>query len=292
MKIQGLYTAMITPFTSQGELDLDGFKNNIRFQLESGVDGLLPLGTTGETPTLSNEEKEDLINVVVSEVAGQIPVMIGTGSNCTKTTIENTKTAKDLGADIALIVTPFYNKPTQEGIYRHFKAVSEAVDIPIMVYNIAGRTGTNIETNTLVRMKNEIPNIVGVKEASGSIGQAGEVIHAAQNKEDFIVMSGDDAMTLPMMSLGAKGVISVCSNLFPKELKTLTNYALQGDFKKAAEIHFKFLPFFKAAFIESNPIPIKKAMNLKGHAAGHCRLPLCELSKENEEILKNVCKQY
>lgn len=287
MKINGTITALITPFIND-EIDEEGFAENIRFQIVSGINGILPLGTTGESPTISSSERKRIISLAVQNAHGKVPVWVGTGANCTRETIEITKQAKDLGADVALIVTPYYNKPTQEGIFRHFEAIAENIDIPVVVYNIPGRSGVNIETTTLVRIA-ELPNIIGVKEASGSVSQAGDVIQTiARKNANFSVLSGDDGLTLPMMALGAVGVVSVVSNLIPAEIVSLVNAASQGNYDLAREIHYQLLPLFKTAFIETNPIPIKAAMNLCGMPAGECRLPLCEMTAANLNTLRQV----
>ena len=278
------------PFINQ-EIDEEGFAENIRYQISRGINGILPLGTTGESPTITPAEQERLIAIAVQTAHRKVPVWVGTGSNSTLQTIEKTKRAKDLGADIALIVTPYYNKPTQEGIFRHFEAITQEVALPIVVYNIAGRTGVNIETSTLLRIA-ELPHIIGVKEASGSVNQAGDVIATIVSKfPDFKLFSGDDALTLPMMALGAVGVISVVSNLIPAEIVALVNAASKGDYELARAIHYQLLPLFKTCFIESNPIPIKAAMNFVGMAAGECRLPLCEMAPENLNTLHQLLQQ-
>lgn len=287
MKFKGTITALITPFINN-ELDEKGLTENIRYQISQGIDGILPLGTTGETATLTPEEQQRIISIAVKEAKGKVPIWVGTGTNCTRQTIEKTKLAKDLGADGVLIVTPYYNKPTQEGIFRHFEAIGTSVDIPILVYNIPGRCVTNIETPTLLRIAG-LPNIVGVKEASGNVNQAGDVLSTIIEKyPDFSVFSGDDALTLPMMALGAVGVVSVVSNLLPKPITELVQASLEGDFDKARKIHFELLPLFKAAFIETNPVPIKTAMNLCGMPAGGCRLPLYKMTEENVKQLHQV----
>ena len=284
-RFEGAITAMVTPFSQNGEVDYGGLRNNVRFQIKEGISGLLPLGTTGETPTLSAEEKEKVAKAVIEEAGGKVPVLVGTGSYSTKTTIEQTKKAKELGADAALIVSPYYNKPTQEGLYLHFKSVAESVDIPIIIYNIQGRTGVNIETGTLLRLSS-IKNIIGVKEASGNMNQMMDVIN--QLPKDFVVLSGDDSLTLPLMSLGGRGVISVVSNLLPKKVSRMVELYLEGKTEEAKKLHYELLPLFRAAFIETNPMPIKAAMSICGMPAGKCRLPLCDLQPQNEEKLKNV----
>ena len=290
MTISGVYTALVTPFTKD-DIDFEGMRKNIRFQIDQGVSGILPLGTTGESPTITHEEKDNIIKLAVEEARGKVQVMVGTGSNATNATIRYTETARELGADIVLIVTPYYNKPTQEGIFQHFKAVNDAVDIPIIVYNIQGRTGINISTETMRRLS-ELSNVVGVKEASGNIIQIGDVIGTIVNTgTKFSVLSGDDGLTLPLLSLGGHGVISVVSNLLPARVVAMVQAALNNDFKTAAKIHFELLPLFKGAFIETNPIPIKAAMNICGMAAGGCRLPITPISKASEIQLKTILKQ-
>lgn len=285
--MKGTITALITPFINQ-MLDEEGLAYNIDYQITQGINGILLLGTTGEASTLSPEEHQKVISIAVQRAKGKIPIWVGTGSYCTRQTIEKTKCAKDLGADVALIVTPYYNKPSQEGIYRHFEAIAKNVDIPIVVYNIPGRCSTNIETATMMRIAH-LPNIIGVKEASGNIQQAGDIIHTIVKKyPHFLVFSGDDALTLPMMALGAVGVISVVSNLIPAQVIALTNAALEERFDLAREIHHQLLPLYKTAFIETNPVPIKTAMNLCGMPSGDCRLPLYQMSPENLKCLNEL----
>lgn len=291
MKLKGTITALVTPFTNTNTIDEEGLARNINYQITNGINAILPLGTTGESPTITAEEQERIISIAVNEAKGKVPVMVGTGSYSTQQTIEKTGRAKKLGADAALIVTPYYNRPTQEGIYRHFEAVATSVNIPIMVYNIPGRCGANIETATLLRIA-ELPNIIGLKDATGNVLQAGDVIDALKAKRpDFVVFSGDDALTLPMMALGAAGVISVVSNIIPAQISAQVNAALEGNFRLAREIHYQLLPLYKAAFIETNPVPIKTAMKLVGMPAGECRLPLCSMSEENVSRLIEVLER-
>ena len=290
MKLGGTITALVTPFKNQ-KLDEEGLACNIGYQIEKGIDGLFLLGTTGESSTLSLEEQSRIISIGIKEVDKRVPVWVGTGSYCTRQTIEKTKRAKDLGADVALIVTPYYNKPTQEGIYRHFEMVAARVEIPIVVYNIPGRCGTNIETSTLLRIAG-LPNIIGVKESSGNVSQVGDVVHTVVQKyPNFSVFSGDDALTLPMMALGAVGTVSVVSNLVPAQVIAQVNAALQGRFDLARELHYQLLPLYKTAFIETNPIPIKTAMNLCKMPSGKCRLPLCPMTPKNIKILRQLLLQ-
>lgn len=286
MLLRGTYTALVTPFL-RGKLDLDGLSRNIDDQIEQEIDGILVLGTTGETPTLSSEEKNAIIRLAVKKAKGKIPVMVGTGDYSTSHTLIETQKAKDLGADVALIVTPYYNKPTQMGIYQHFEKICTQVDIPVIVYNIPGRTGQNIETTTLKKIAT-LPNIIGVKEASGNMAQIIEVLHSLSENKNFSVLSGDDMLALPLIAMGGHGVISVVSNLIPSSMVSMTQAALKNNFSLASQIHYKLFPLFKAAFIETNPIPIKYAMNLCGLAAGSTRLPLCELSKIHKKHLSHL----
>ncbi|MDR3172273.1 MAG: 4-hydroxy-tetrahydrodipicolinate synthase [Treponema sp.] len=294
IQFSGAYTALITPMKENRaggvDIDYEGFRRLINFQLEGGIDGLVPLGTTGECPTVEREEADALIRIAVEEVKGQVPLIIGTGSNATMHTIENTKRAKDLGADAALIVTPYYNKPTDEGIIRHFEAIAREADFPIMVYNIAARTGKNISAALMERLS-QIPLIVGVKEASGDINQIGTVIrdtayHRNAAGMPFAVFSGDDALTLPILALGGDGIISVISNLVPDKVTALVRACRTGNFEEGRRIHYELLPFIRAAFIETNPIPIKTALSWAGLPGGPFRLPLGPLDQQNEAPLR------
>ena len=281
----GAMTAMATPFKEDESLDLDGLKRNAEFQIEQGISGLVPLGTTGESPTVTKAERKQIIEAVVETAAGKVPVVVGTGTNSTKTTIEETRQAKELGADAALIVNPYYNKPTQEGLFRHFREVAVKADIPIIVYNIKGRTAVNIETGTMKRL-GEFGNIRGVKEASGDLNQMKEVIAAMG--PDFDVLSGDDNMTHSLMREGGKGVISVVSNLVPGKVSEMCRHALDENWSEAEKINDYLAPLYEAAFIETNPIPVKTAMGLLGMPSGPLRLPMCEMSEKNGERLKSV----
>lgn len=273
---RGVTTAMITPFNADGTVDYDGLRQNTNFQIKNGVNGLLPLGTTGEAPTLSSTEKELVVRAVVETARSQsdeVKILVGVGTNSTSATVQNARDAQAWGADALLVVTPYYNKPTQAGIIAHFRAICEAVDLPVVVYNIKGRTGVNIETATLARIA-ESQNIIGVKEASGDINQMMDVLREIP---EIAVYSGDDGMTFPLMSLGGQGVISVVSNLLPAELVEMVLSALDGNWEQACAMHFQLMPIFKAAFVETNPAPIKYAMAKRGLAAGPLRLPLVEI---------------
>ncbi len=290
LKLRGAFTALVTPMTGSGDVDYDGFRKLVAFQIENGISGLVPLGTTGETPTLERDEQDRLIAISVEETKKRVPIIIGVGSNSTRHTIENAKRAKQLGADAVLVVTPYYNKPTNEGVYRHFAAVADAVDVPILIYNIIGRTAKNIDVATMDRLS-RIPAVIGVKESSGDIGQIGDIVKtvaAARAAEGrfFSVLSGDDSFTLPLCAMGGDGVVSVVSNLVPRRVADLTAACLEGDYAKARELHYGLLPFFKGAFVETNPIPIKAAMDWAGLPAGPTRLPLCEMEKSNEPKLR------
>ena len=285
---KGAITAIVTPFTEKGDLDEESLRKLADFQIKSDIDGVVPCGTTGESPTLDYEEHEKVIEIVIDAAKGRVPVIAGTGSNSAREAIEMTKKAADAGADASLQVCPYYNKPTQEGLYRHFSSIANAVDIPIIIYNIQGRTGVNMETPTLARLVNEHSNIVGVKEASGNISQMMDVISTLP--KNFTVLSGDDNLTLPLMVLGGKGVISVASNIAPKEMHELTQFALNGDFEKARKMHYELLPLFKGIFIETNPIPIKAALAMKGMINESYRLPMCEMKSENKEKLRQILR--
>lgn len=285
---RGVTTAMITPFLSDGSVDFDGLRKNIKHQLENGINGLLPLGTTGETPTLTEEEKEKIVRTVVEEAGGKVRVMVGVGTNSTENTIKNAEQAQAWGADALLVVTPYYNKPTQEGILAHFHTVCETVDLPVVVYNIQGRTGTNIETNTLKSVA-ENENIIAVKEASGNIHQMMDVL---EEIPAIAVYSGDDGMTFPLICLGGQGVISVVSNLLPGLVVEMVSEGLAGNMVQARQLHFKLLPIFKAAFIETNPCPVKYAMGQLGLAGGPVRLPLVEIKESSKKLIDSVLKNY
>ncbi|MBI2550412.1 4-hydroxy-tetrahydrodipicolinate synthase [Candidatus Woesearchaeota archaeon] len=284
VRIEGAMTAMVTPFTEDGKLDVEGLRKNVEFQIANGISGLIPCGTTGESPTLSHDEHDLVIEETVKAARGRVLVIAGTGSNSTQEALRLSKHAEEAGADAVLVVSPYYNKPTQEGLYRHFKAIAESISIPVVVYNIQGRTGVNIETATLARMAQSCSNIIAVKEASGNVAQMMDVLE--QLPKTFSVVSGDDNMTMPLMALGGRGVISVVSNLIPKKVSDMCAAALKGDFAAARKLHFEMLPLFKAAFIETNPIPIKAAMSLAGLPSGPVRMPLCEMQPTNLDKLK------
>jgi 4-hydroxy-tetrahydrodipicolinate synthase len=283
---KGVFTAIVTPFNEDESVDEESLKKLIDFNIENGVAGIVPCGTTGESPTLNDEEQKRVIELTVQHVNGRVPVIAGTGSNCTKHAIEMTKYAEEVGADGALLVNPYYNKPTQEGLYRHFKAIADSVKISCVVYNIKGRTGVNVETPTLMRLANDCKNIVAVKEASGSIEQIKEVI--SQRPEGFSVLSGDDNITLELIKAGGDGVISVASNLVPDKMSRMVKLALEGNFDEAEKINAELSRLFEAEFIETNPIPIKYMLSLKGMCKEVYRLPMCELSDEHKQEVKKL----
>jgi 4-hydroxy-tetrahydrodipicolinate synthase len=288
MKLEGVYTALVTPMTADGALDEKALRRLVDAQVDGGVSGLVPVGTTGESPTLDGDECRRVIEIVVEQARGRVPVIAGAGSNSTAEAIHYAKDAKSAGAAATLQVAPYYNKPTNQGFLGHFRAIADAVDLPLIVYNIPGRTGKNIDNPTMLELAQH-RNIVGVKEASGDIGQVMDLI--SRKPADFAVLSGDDNLVFPIMALGGTGVISVVSNLLPKEMSRLVGAALKGDWNGARRIHYELLPLFKAAFIETNPIPIKAALALKGMITESYRLPMCCLSPGNRESLQATLKE-
>jgi len=290
-EFRGAYTALVTPMTESGEIDYDGFKRLIQFQIAEGIDGIVPLGTTGENPTLDEAEEEKLIEIAVKEASGKVKVIVGAGSNDTRHMVKYVERAKRHGADAALVVTPYYNKPNDSGLIRHFEEAAKP-GIPIIVYNIASRTGRNIPASLMTQIAN-IPNIAGVKESSGDINQMGDIIREIaiprkNSSNKFWVLSGDDPITLPLICMGGDGVISVISNLVPAKVKALTQSALNGDYEKARAIHYELIPFIKAAFVETNPAPIKQALSWAGLPAGPARLPLGKISPASEAVLRKA----
>jgi len=286
---QGSIVALVTPFRG-GTVDEAKLKELVEMHVTQGTDGIVPCGTTGESPTLSHDEHRRVVEIVIEAARGRLHVIAGTGSNATSEAISLTAHAKKAGSTGALVVNPYYNKPTQEVLYRHFRAVADAVDIPILAYNIASRTAINVETDTLVRLVKDCPNIVGVKEASGSLDQMTQVILACG--PDFSVLSGDDNLTLPLMSVGGRGVISVIANIVPRETAEMTHAALAGDWKLARELHLKLFPLARAAFMETNPIPVKEAMGMMGMLEPEFRLPMCPMGAANRERLRAVLVQH
>ncbi|MFH1619837.1 MAG: 4-hydroxy-tetrahydrodipicolinate synthase [bacterium] len=284
-ELKGCFTALPTPFRND-RVDEDSLRKIIRFQIENGVSGLLPCGSTGEAATLGAEEYERVIKIAVEEAKGKLPVMAGTGTNSTSRSVAMAKKTAALGVDALLVIVPYYNKPTQDGQFAHFSEVSGAVDIPVIVYNIPGRTGVNMLPSTLIRLRKKCRNIVGVKEASGNMDQVGEILNSTDG--EFSLMSGDDSLTLPMMSLGARGVVSVISNVAPAETAKMCALFAAGKLKEAAEMHHKLLPLMKALFVETNPAPVKSALAMMGLCGETPRLPLVPVSEKIKEILKSA----
>jgi len=281
--MEGVFPAIVTPFKNNA-VDYQGLKRNIDFLIENGVSGIVTVGTTGESPTLSYEEHIKVVEKTVEFVDGRVEVIAGTGSNSTREAIELSRSARDVGADALLLVAPYYNRPTQEGLKRHFLKVAESVDLPIVLYNIPSRTGVDIAPETVKFLYEECSNIVAIKEANPDLTRVSEIISSC----DIDVLSGNDELTLPIMALGGKGVISVLSNILPREFVEMVNYALEGNFFKAREIHYRLYRLMKLMTLETNPIPIKTAMNMLGMPAGELRLPLCEMSQENRLKLKKA----
>ncbi len=283
----GAMVALITPFRD-GEVDFKTLDELIRFQIDGGIDAIVPVGTTGESPTLSPEEHKQVIQRIVEVVGGQVPVIAGTGSNSTAEAIEYTAFAKQVGADASLQVTPYYNKPTQEGFYQHFKAIAEEVDLPMILYNIPGRCGAGLTPETIVRLA-EIENIVGIKEATGSLDQASEIANSC----DLTILSGDDSLTLPIASVGGKGVISVVANIVPADVKAMTDLILEGDLVSARQWHNKLFKLCKNMLtLATNPIPVKAAMAMLNMAPEEMRLPLTPLEESKRAVLKQTLKNY
>ena len=281
----GSIVALVTPF-KDGLVDYDKLAELVEYHIENGTNGIVPCGTTGESPTLTHEEHGKVVSKVVEQANGRIPVIAGTGSNNTSEALSLTKDAKKAGADGALMITPYYNKPTQEGLYKHFKVIAEEVDIPIVVYNVPSRTGVAIFPETVARLY-EMENIVAIKEASGSIDQTSQILALC----DITVLSGDDSLTLPIMSVGGKGVISVVANILPRDTSEMASKFLNGMVKESREIHKRLFPICRAMFIETNPISVKTAMKLLGRLNGEMRLPLCEMSNEHEGQLHSILKE-
>ena len=283
----GLTVALVTPFRD-GAVDYDGLRELVDWHVEQGTDCLAPVGTTGESPTLTHDEQDRVIDMVVEQAAGRIRVMAGTGSNSTAEALRLTEHAAKAGADGALVVTPYYNKPTQEGLYLHYKTLADAVDIPIVIYNIPGRTGRDMEVSTFVRLA-ELDNIVGVKEASGSLDKASDII----SQTDLTVLSGDDSLTLPLLAIGGRGVVSVVGNIVPADMKALVAAYEQGHVDEAAEWHKKLFPLCRDLLgVATNPIPIKTAMKLLGRGTGEMRLPMCPMDDAGEAKLRRTLAAY
>lgn len=280
-ELRGAWTALITPF-HQGEIDEPAIRRLVEFQIAEGVDGLVACGSTGETPTLTDAEFARVVQIVIEQTAGRVPVIAGTGSNNTLQTIERNRIVRELGADGVLIVMPWYNRPTQEGMEEHIRVIAEATPLPIVLYNVPGRTGSDLLPPTVARLAT-LDNVIGIKEASGSVDRASEIVQVAG--PDFAVISGDDSLTLPMMSVGATGVISVASNIVPGATASLTTAAHEGRYSDARAIHFELLSLFRSLFVETNPVPVKAAAELLGICGSDVRLPLVSLQPASRTLL-------
>lgn len=286
---KGAIVAIVTPIKDD-KIDYESYKKLIDFQLKNKTNGILTCGCTGEPATLSYDEHKEMIKFTVEYVNGRVPVIAGTGSNNTKEAIELSQYAEKVGADGCLLITPYYNKPTQKGLYLHYKEIAKNVSIPIILYNVPSRTGISIAPETVLELS-EIKNIVGIKEASGSLDQVSKILSLVK-RDDFVVLSGDDSLTLPIISVGGKGVVSVASNVVPYEVSQMVEYALNGDSENARKLHLKLFPIFKILFIETNPIPVKTILSLMGMISPEWRLPLCGPSEENLEKIKKTIKEF
>ena len=292
MKFEGTYVAMVTPFTEDREIDEEGFRSNINYLIEKGVNGLVGAGTTGESATVTHEEHQKIIDILVDEVDGRVETVAGTGSNATSEALSLTKYAYDAGADSALLITPYYNKPQPQGLIEHYGSIAEAVDIPIIAYNVPSRTGINMDVNTIVELA-KIDGIDAVKEASGSVDKASDIYKALSHEgleDDFNILSGEDSLTLPLMAVGATGVISASANIDARRMVLMVDSVLNDDYARAMELHYEMVELIRALFIESNPVPVKTAMNLMGLPSGPLRQPVAEMRPENLEVLKKALK--
>lgn len=285
---KGALTALVTPF-KDGTIDEEALCGHIEAQIEDGINGLVPCGTTGESATLTHEEHRRVIEITVETAKGRVPVIAGTGSNSTAESVMLTRFAKEAGADAALIITPYYNKPSQEGLFQHYKEIASNVDLPILLYNVPSRTAVNMSAETTARLS-RIDTIVGIKEATGNLEQVSETIKLAE--DGFIILSGEDSATLPILSVGGHGVISATANIVPGDMARMCAVFEEGKIKEAKELHERLLPLCKVMFIETNPVPVKTALAMMGRIAEEFRLPLVEMGKENKEILKKALEDY
>ncbi len=292
MNFEGTYVAMVTPFNKDGEIDEEGFRSNINYLIDKGVNGLLGAGTTGESATLTHDEHQKVIEILIDEVDGRVETLAGAGSNSTKEAIDLVKFSEDVGADAALVITPYYNKPQAHGLIDHYSVVADSADIPIIAYNVPSRTGINMDIDTIVELA-KIDNLDAIKEASGSVDKISDIYRALQNEgleDDFNILSGEDSLTLPIMSVGGTGVISASANVDPRRMVLMVDSVLNGDYDRALELHYEMVDIIRALFVESNPVPAKTAMNLMGLPSGPLRKPLVEMKDENLEILKKALK--
>jgi 4-hydroxy-tetrahydrodipicolinate synthase len=286
---RGTFTAVVTPFRN-GDVDFVAFEKLIEAQIAGGITGIVAVGTTGESPTLSHDEKHEVIQRAIKTANGRCKVIVGAGTNSTRDSIEATKFAEKAGGDGALLVAPYYNKPSQEGLFRHFKAIADSTKLPVMLYNIPGRCSVDIGPDTVIRLAESCRNIVSIKEASGSVERVGEL--RLRLPKEFTILSGDDALTLPFMAVGAVGVVSVASNLFPAEVCALVRACESGDFKSAGNLQRKMFPLFKDLFIEPNPVPAKTALAWRGVMSAEVRLPLCEMTEANQARLRKTLEAF
>lgn len=287
-KLKGTGTALVTPFKKNGTIDEKSLRALVEWQIKSKVEFLVPCGSTGESATMTREERRRVIEIVIDQNSDRVPIIPGTGTNSTFDSLDLTHDAKEVGADTVLLVGPYYNKPTQEGFYQHFKRIVEECNVKAVLYNVPGRTASNMLPETTLRIAEDVENVIGIKEASNNLEQIMQIIK--YRPKDFAVLSGEDSLTLPIITAGGDGVISVISNEVPKEYSDMTRAALKGDLKKALEIHYRLFELMKANFLESNPIPVKTALHLMGRIEESIRLPLTKISKQNREKLKKVLK--
>ena len=292
MKFEGTYVAMVTPFTKDLEIDEEGFRSNINYLIDKGVTGLVGAGTTGESATVSHEEHQKIIDILVDEVNGRVETIAGTGSNATSEALSLTQYAYDAGADSALLITPYYNKPQQHAMVQHYSTIADKVDIPLILYNVPSRTGINMDVETIVELA-KVDGIDAVKEASGSVDKVSDIYKALTHEgieDDFCILSGEDSLTLPLMAVGATGVISASANIDAKRMVLMVDSILNDDYTRAMELHYEMVELIRALFIESNPVPVKTAMNIMGLPSGPLRQPLAEMLPENLEVLKKALK--
>ncbi len=289
MNLEGTTVAMVTPFTREDTVDEEGMRENMNYLLERGVNGLLAAGTTGESATITHQEQKKMMEILVDEVKGKVACVAGAGSNSSNEALDLVKYAEDVGADYALVITPYYNKPQPHGLYEHYKMLSESSDIPIIVYNVPSRTGTDIDVETIGKVA-QLDNIVALKEANPDMDKVSQIIQKIDQLgvNDFMVLSGNDNLTLPMISQGCKGVISVVGNVDPARMSEMVKKALEGDFEGARNLHYDLYDLMKVLFVESNPVPAKEALNMMGRPAGHVRMPLAPLKSESQDKLKKV----
>lgn len=293
MNFEGTYVAMVTPFTSDKKIDEEGYRSLINYFIDNGVNGLLGAGTTGESATLSHDEHKSIIDILIDEVDGRVQTLAGAGSNSTKEAMDLVNFAEDVGADAALVITPYYNKPQQHGLIEHYKSINDSSDIPIIAYNVPSRTGVDISSETIVEIA-KLDNIDGIKEASGDVNKTSitfKLLEKEGLEDNFNILSGDDGLTLPLMTLGANGVISASANVDTKRMCLMVDSVLNGDFDKAREVHYEMIDLIKALFIESNPVPVKEALNMMNLPAGPLRQPLAPLLDENRELLKKTLEK-